>query len=277
MGDAARLIAALGRAAGGARTIYGAGKAAHAWWKSGGGPAGSASMIGRRGGSAASAYKRKGYGGRAGSSRVGRRTKYFKSAPRTELKYVDTDSAGEQDLASGGTTKGMAYILNPIAQGSGAQSRDGRQAVMRSIQVRLKFRRSATNVNSTVRIMIIFLRDQGVDLAAAGGAQFLLDKVSGAANDGYSINSHLNLSNTPNFTILKDVVIELDSGHGEEFYWQYYHKCRLTTNWLKGATGSLYSDFSKGALWLFLLDSNYSVANTMPRFSYASRVRFTDE
>lgn len=197
---------------------------------------------------------------------------YDPSSGSPEKKYFDTNLP--QNVVP---TLGIYRILNGIARSSGTTERIGKKVTLKSIQIRMKLRRNSVAgvpQNATVRIAVIYCKESAINMSNS----YWLDTPSTVATDDLNVNSMLNLTNTPNFVILKDVVIELDGGNGEENYWQYYHKCNLDTEFTKTATGGAFSDFSYGSLWLCIVDNNVSGApgTTGAVISYFSRVRFAD-
>lgn len=195
------------------------------------------------------------------------------SSGTPEKKYFDT--LLPQTVVP---TLGLHRILNGIARSSGTTERIGKKITMKSIQVRMKLRRNVVAtvpINATVRIIISYIKESAINLSTA----YILDTPSVVATDDNNVTSMLNLTNTPNFVVLKDVVIELDGGNGEENYWQYFHKCNLDTEFVKSSVGGAFGDFAKGSLWLTIIDNNVSGApgTTGAVISYASRVRFVDD
>jgi len=206
---------------------------------------------------------------------MGRKTrKYYRKGGGAERKLIDTTFSATNTAA-----QGNVYLLNAgIVQGSGSSQRIGQDICIKSINIRIKATRmpdgSAVLKNDTVRIILFYTKSYGVNLAAAGpdAATFLLQLSSAGIGQ---ILSPLNLNNVPNFVVLKDVVQELDDGHGSEFYWQFFHKCNIPVKYLStaSATGGP-TDFRNGQLWLFITSINSGTFSA--NVAGACRLRYTD-
>jgi len=205
----------------------------------------------------------------------GKSRKYFRPGSAAELKYQDVIIDNTNTIGGVNTAPNCsAYILNPITQGSGAYQRIGKSLNMKQIMLRLKLRRtSSTNV--TVRIILIYVKESDIDLAGNSGLDYILSAVpSTSGSKDRAVTSPLNLSNTSNFVVLKDTVQELDDGHGTEFYWQYFHRCNLNTEFTTSSTGCASTDYKHGSLWIVIADNNYGTNPSI--HSLVSRVRFYD-
>lgn len=205
----------------------------------------------------------------------GKNRKYYRPGSKFELKFYDQDANLINTVGGVNTAPNCsAYLMNGVTQGTTANQRIGKQINIKSIQVRLKLRRT-NDTNVTVRILIVYVKESQVGLADTAGLDYLLQFVPSTSGvKDRTVTSALNLNNTANFVVLKDTVQELDDGHGTEFYWQYYHKCNLNSEFTTSSTTGTAADFKKGSLWLIIADNNYGTNPSI--HSYHSRIRFYD-
>lgn len=192
----------------------------------------------------------------------------LKGAP-VERKFVDSHQVPVVWGAYNSTS-----CINQIPQEVDSSSRIGKRATCISIQTRIKAVRGVkgasdpTPVNSTVRIIIVVMKVPTPTAPTVG------DILQNFTSPSIALVSPINLSNSQNFIILKDVVFELDGGHGEEFYWQFFHKCRINVEYLSNNANGSYTGQIKGGIWMLMVTNKTGFEE--PTVNVYSRVRFID-
>lgn len=186
-------------------------------------------------------------------------------AGKPELKNIDVVTANSRVAVN--NTGALLTLLNPTAQGVGAQQRLGRKFRMRSIFVRWSGGLAPTTTgNGGLRLLIVYDKEpNGVALTAV--QVLTVDDISGL----------MNLDNQDRFSVLVDELIPCVGTQGPQAWtMKRYQKLNhevITTDTNNGTvadiiTGSVYALFYSGA-------GTFQVA--APTGSFESRIRFQDE
>lgn len=184
------------------------------------------------------------------------------SSETPEKKWIDVRSSTYTNIVAAGTF----ISLLTMGQGTGQSARVGNRIVCKAVGLRMKFRRNPTTPSdSTIRIMVF----QYMDPSAVTPTAAIL--FPNSANGLDLINAPLNLFNVKRFHILKDVTQELDSGHGDEFFYQYYHKCALGTSYNESVTTP-----TSGDIWVAVFDEQFGTADQQIQMTYHIRSRYID-
>jgi len=194
---------------------------------------------------------------------------------RVEKKYVDTPI----NVSGLNSLTGALGLINGIAQGDGADQRDGRQVTIRSIQIRGYFATDLTN-------------NAGKGAAGMVRMVVVLDKQSNSAAPtisdvfvGFDSSTLTNLNNRMRFKILADETMSMGgfstyvvsgvttyagSGGFPTPVINFYKKCNITVQF-NGTTNAIGS-IASNSIYVFFLVSNVDKV----QFSGNARVRFTD-
>lgn len=182
---------------------------------------------------------------------------------KPEKKTIDSTNSALTAIAVGGSITSLLTM----AQGVAYAQRIGNRIYPVEIVSRMKFIRDPTTPkNSTVRI-IVFQWHKPTSTAPTAA-----DILQNASSGTFFITSPLNLFNIKNFSILKDVTQEIDSGHGEEFFYQLYHKCKLQTTYNETVQTP-----TEGDIFLMVLDFLNTVNNDPIQYTHYTRVRYQDD
>ena len=167
-------------------------------------------------------------------------------------------------------TTGTLSLLNGIARGDDIDERDGREVIMKSIQINgLNAVTSGTGVDQTHRVILVY--DKQANAAACTGAQ-VLDTT--AANITLAVR---NLENRKRFVILMDKVFRL-SASGESnssVAWRYYKRFNLPVTFNTGTAGTI-ADIVTGSLYLFSF-GNIAAGATAGTLVVNCRIRYSDK
>lgn len=211
-----------------------------------------------------------GRGFTASSARRNRAPKRVKGAivPRRELKYVDI-GVGVYPA----DTTGTVTLLNGIAVGDDNTTRDGRQATMKSVQVRGMFSPTdATTIASKGRLLLVW------DNAAAGATATIAAILSAANSASFPL-----VDNAQRFTILVDrsyvlgpydtTATQAVAGSPTNNDVEIYKKLDCVTQY--NGTGATSASIQNGALLMVTIGN--TAVNAGGSFQVATRVRFTDD
>lgn len=193
-------------------------------------------------------------------------------APREELKYVDTILTAANSVSTAFYTgSGVVTLLNGIAVGDDFTNRDGRQATMKSVQLRAAVY-NITNglVAGLVRSILVW------DNAANGALPAVTDILATA-----STSSFPNVNNANRFTILRDHIVELgtivttatQTYAGSPTVQKVDLFVPLDDITQYSGTGATIASIQNGALLLLTIGENGAFQNG----SMTARVRFSDD
>lgn len=185
-----------------------------------------------------------------------------------ELKFLDTARATYQPTQSAG----VVQLLNGIAQGDDYNSRDGRQATMRSVHVRGTVENNGVGAGALqARLLLVW------DNAANGAALTVAQVMS--ADDAIAFPL---IDNANRFTILRDwhEVIGATNNTATQAYAagsnvmdiDFYVKLSDLTQF--SGTGATIASIQSGSLYLVMLSSINTAGGTL--FKLATRVRFSE-
>lgn len=188
---------------------------------------------------------------------------------RKELKYVDLALAGYACDTTGSVT-----ALNLIAVGDDNTSRDGRQATMKSVQVKGIIVPEDTTTNDNLcRVMLVW--DNAVN---SGTIATIAQILSASTSQAFPL-----VDNANRFTILVDKLFAMGgiNNTATQTYAKtpsvqsvnIYKKLNLVTQY-SGTTAAIGS-IQNGGLLLVTLGS--AVAGSGAQFAANTRVRFTDD
>lgn len=182
----------------------------------------------------------------------------LKNLINVEFKWKDTT------LDSTVSSSGTMLLLNGIAQGDGAQTRDGAQARFKSVESMANFTLNSSAVNATVRcVLFIDLQADGVTPTLGS----LLD-TSGLANPTYASR---NLNSRNRYLILKDYVFSMSDSSIKSKNFKHYRKLDLKTVYSTGGAGI--ADISSHPLYMLYVSDSSS---NNPAITAHHRVRFID-
>lgn len=184
-----------------------------------------------------------------------------------ELKFFDTALAWNFDSTAEVPATGQ---LTLIPQGDTESTRDGRKAVIKSIQIRGSVYVSPTtggNVAGTTQIWLV------LDTQCNGAAAAFTDVFTSA-----DVNScMLNLNNSGRFRIIKHWIHKWNPEAGVTGAWnskmmpvEFYKKCNIPVDW-SSTTGALTEIRSNN---LFLLAGQTGIGDDVPTFAGTCRLRF---
>lgn len=187
-------------------------------------------------------------------------------APRQELKYVDVASA-----AYAADTTGSVTLLNGVAVGDDNTTRDGRQATMKSVQVRGQLRpESSSQTGCKCRLLLVW------DNASAGATPTIADILTASTSNSFPL-----VNNARRFTILCDnsyVLGTVDTTATQTYAYspgihdvEIYKRIQSVTQY--NGTGATAASIQNGALWMITIGD----AANAGQFNVATRVRFTDD
>nr|WAE42647.1 MAG: capsid protein [Cressdnaviricota sp.] len=195
-----------------------------------------------------------------------------------ELKYIDNSVGFSQ--VSGVPAIGL---LNAAIQGTTANTRTGQEILIKSVQWRIYLKAGTTTFSSglypLVRILLVLDRQPN---GAAFGSTDLFEWSGGATTISTALQatcSPIALKNRKRFIILKDVTSEMDQGHGNCYFHQFYRKVRIKTEYNSGNAGTI-GDINTNALFIVIQTSVPSGSNTgsddIPYWGGFIRLRFED-
>lgn len=176
-----------------------------------------------------------------------------------ELKFVDIASADYVDAVT---------LLNGIATGDDYNTRDGRQATMRSVAVKGYLTPTANIAASDARLLLVW------DNAPNGAAPVYADIMQEAGVP----HSFPNINNEKRFTILKDWFQQVGyfsalstSSYAQE---SSVHKIDLSVSLNSltqfSGTGATVASIQNGAIWMV------TEIGAAVKFVLSTRVRFTE-
>ena len=195
-----------------------------------------------------------------------------------ELKAVDTFcSAGSMASVAVPDYTGAPIIklLNGIARGDDINERNGRQVIMKSVQINMVFRPSSTQANqlpTVVRMMLVY------DKQTNATAPTIANILAPPGSEPWNCAALRNLEYRDRFIVLKDDFIPIASATATALQMPYTpHKVFLPINlpvtFNAGDNGTV-ADIATGSLYLIML-SHLAAANA-PEVSYHARVRYAD-
>lgn len=187
-------------------------------------------------------------------------------APRNlsdgELKAVDVSIAASPCDTTGGVT-----LLNGLARGDDINQRNGREVLLKSIEIRLRNLVTAgTGTEQTHRVCIVY------DRQSNGAAPTIADILS-APNVLYPRN----LENRRRFKILYDRAFTLNATGepgGERFH-KFYRRLAHPVTFNTGNAGTI-ADITMGSLYLITMGTNAPGA-TAGICTGRCRVRYEDK
>lgn len=166
-------------------------------------------------------------------------------------------------------------LLNPCAQGSDFNQRIGRRISIRSWYIRGYITNGTTPVSQPVRLMIV------LDKQPNGAAATSQDVLRSAATVVADTDTPNNLDNRERFRVLMDKVTTIQtnggttSGSADRYYFKKYKKCNIqvTYNDPNSGIGSI----NTNAIWIVALGLFATGSANAPTYTFASRLRFTDD
>lgn len=128
-----------------------------------------------------------------------------------ELKFLDTYLTAQSlgtTVAGSEVDPATFLCLNAIAQGDGESNRDGRQVVVKSINIRGDVSQTAIQDQADARastvVRLLLVKDKQTNGAQLNAEDVLLD------TSGLDVHSHRNLQYEQRFEVLWDKTIQLD-------------------------------------------------------------------
>ena len=182
-------------------------------------------------------------------------------APPGELKAVDTTINSAID------STGYVHLLNGIARGDDINERNGRQVLMKSVQISwLSFATAATGVDQVHRVVLVYDRQ-------ANATALTWNDVFGSS----SIHYPRNLENRKRFKILMDqsYVINAAGEPGTGRVEKFYRKLAHPVTFNAGDAGTI-ADITTGSLYL-MWTSSVGAGATAGTIQGRARVRYSDQ
>lgn len=190
--------------------------------------------------------------------------------PRQEFKSLDVSAS-----ATTVDTTGSVTLLNGCIRGSDISNREGREILMKSLQLKVYV---AANGQATgdqlARVMIVY------DRQSNGTALTPTEVIDGCCALGMR-----NLENKRRFKILHDMVFTLNATYdgattwnqnpGQHYYKEIYRKINLPVTFGSGNAGSV-TDISTGSLYMVRIGT-VAAGTAAAACSFTSRIRFTDQ
>lgn len=175
----------------------------------------------------------------------------------TEFDYVDSSSS--TTVASAGTLR----LLNGMAQGDTASSREGNSIRMKSYYMKYQIANNATAVNTNTRVILVLDKQ-------SNGAQPLVTDIL-ATN---TVVSPRNLDNRKRFKILYDKCHSLGTAGPANINTEFYFKNQQThVAYYNGSNLGTIADIATNALYLLTISDQ---ATNLPAINYYFRLRFID-
>lgn len=165
-------------------------------------------------------------------------------------------------------TTGSLVLLNGIAQGDTASTRDGSQCKMVSSFQRVTLRKNAAG-DATQQVRVILLLDKQSD-AGFPNVSDIVSLLSSSSGQDASM-SLMNLDNNYRFKIMKDKIYDLDAYH-PQVHFDHYTKLQQKVRF--SGTGSSSTDISYGGLYALFISSQ--ATSNGPQFNIVSRIRYVD-
>jgi len=183
-----------------------------------------------------------------------------------ELKYYDTiiPATTLTSLTS------MNYLCNGIAQGVGDTQRIGKSINIMKLQYKLKFIASdnGSGLIYPVTIRILSFVDKECVQANPGISTDILENTSTTL---LGMCSHLMLKNNKRFLVIEDTVVELDGGHGQDYFHETYKEIGINT--IYGNANGNVAAITTNPIFLYIWGSNSTQPATV---TGQIRVRYTD-
>jgi len=201
------------------------------------------------------------------------------AAPKSnaiERKYIDTD-VEVADM----TAQWNVFCLNAVATGDSYDTRDGRKAVMKSIQLRGTMSNYDGGVLQRHHRMILFVDKQNSSNNPVGAGAPATAEMALLLKDETDSHSMLDPSTSGRFQILKDWSFSLGLNDGTTGYCQppvykdikLYKKINVPT--LYSGTGATAASINDKAIYLAVMNTVAS-AGTGSKLYMNARVRFID-
>jgi len=184
--------------------------------------------------------------------------------PGTGVEFKSVDVAANVDAHSVATLT----LLNGIARGADIDERDGREVVMRSIQLSYTAQvTSGTGTAQRVRVMVVY--DRQTNGAAPTSAQIM--------SVDSDVHAPRNLEYRKRFTILHDRVYVLNAHNesGGEQFCRFYRKLNHPITFNSGNAGTV-ADIATGSLYLVCCGTQDS-GESDGVVIFNSRVRYTEQ
>ncbi|AUM61747.1 capsid [uncultured virus] len=193
-----------------------------------------------------------------GNAKLAQRVKRLESLTgKPEFKVVD--SVGSTAVS----TTATLTLLNGLAEGDSATTRDGRQVLFKSLQLYERGTLHASATNTTIR-SIIFLDKQPNETAPTAAA-LLATAVAGG------VDAFRNLDNRKRFVILHDSRMVLSTDFPERVH-EHYKKMSLVSQYDSGNAGTI-ADITSNSLYLLQISDE---ATNTPTQIFNVRLRFID-
>lgn len=212
------------------------------------------------------AAKRQQYYARSAASRFGyvqRIREQKRSIPGATGEFKSKDSSDTNPANS--TTR--VVLLNGIARGDEISERNGREVVMRSVQLSCYMRAKAGATTPQIIRYVLFY-DRQTNATAPAVTDLL---------QADAVNAMRNLENRRRFKIFMDKKVSVDgpsSGTGSHA-WEFYRKLRHPVTFNSGDAGTV-ADITTGSLYLLITGTEAAGATDCQQY-VRGRVRYTDK
>lgn len=177
-----------------------------------------------------------------------------------EYKFLDNNFSGlpTYDIP-------FFQLLNGVATGDNAISRDGSSIKLINLQMKLRIVNSGTNVTQT-RIMLVLDRQPNK-------AQFTLSDLTNVTSSTGDVLALRNLDYNKRFHIFYDKVHLTDGIKQNQQYVEYFKPLEIKPRY--EGTGSTIANITTNAIY-FVAISNEAVAANPPSITVSTRMRFID-
>lgn len=182
-----------------------------------------------------------------------------------EVKQIDLAGSATLAYTSTGTwTTAGRILLNPLQQGTTAETRIGRKITLKDVLIRMFITRHSSDTKGAFYRIVVFYDRKPAGAAPSATTIFDVD----------TILSPLNRGNAGRFSILFDETVEMDEQTDFKTRKIYIPLTRTpVTDYGLGNAGTI-ADISKGALYLWVNGEGLDTADSS--YTYNSRVKYTD-
>lgn len=187
-------------------------------------------------------------------------------AMNVEYKHHDVYQAATATSALPTTVNNQLWLLNGIAQGDTATTRDGSSLKIVGINIKADLLTAATNGYAQVRV-VLFRYKNPMGSTPAWGDLFV--------NNGNAfVHDFRNLDNIESFSLLYDrvhVINPPDAGGQSSKYFTINHSRPIKVRY--SGAGSTASDISEDQIWMAIVSDRGA---NVPSFTVNARLRYVD-
>lgn len=201
-----------------------------------------------------------------------KRTRAIRNRRYTRQEFKSLDVSASSTTVD---TTGSVTLLNGCIRGSDINNREGREILMKSLQLKVYIApNSQATGDQLARVLIVY------DRQTNGTALTPTEVIDSCCALGMR-----NLENKRRFKILHDMVFELNANYdgaasqvyqpGQHYYKELYRKISLPVTFGSGNAGSV-TDISTGSLYMVRIGT-IAPGTAAAACNFTSRIRFTDQ